>query len=615
MECLRATLAGMPEDGCLFLEFDVPRLGSRIDAVLLVRHVIFVIEFKIGAREFRPRDLEQVMDYVLDLKHFHETSRDVPMVPVLVATHAPGSVLVVERDEALPGLMRPLCCNAGTLGDAITRGLKETEGPPLSGEEWLRGRYRPTPTIVEAAKALYAGHGVAEIARSDAANLGGTSGFVRALVREARERGRKAACFVTGVPGSGKTLVGLDVAAGRAAAENQPPAVYLSGNGPLVKVLQEALARDGREREHGGRRFRTMEEARRATKAFIQNVHHFRDEGLRHPEPPHEHVAVFDEAQRAWNREQTARFMERRRGRTGFDRSEPAFLLSCLDRHPDWAVVVCLVGNGQEIHTGEAGIGEWLRSLNEDFPAWDIHLSSGFGDAETSVEGLLESARRRGKLHFEDSLHLEVSVRSFRAERYAAFVDRLLALEEEAARELCPVVTERFPLAVTRDLAAAKDWLRRRARGTERYGMVASSGAQRLRPHAIDVRVPIDPVHWFLDERRDPRSSYYLEEAATEFQVQGLELDWTCVVWDADLRFARDGWKHFDFRGGGWTHVRGKERQTHLANAYRVLLTRARQGSVIVVPPGEKNDPTRHPNHYDPTYRYLRSVGIPELPT
>ncbi|WP_334132616.1 DUF2075 domain-containing protein [Silanimonas lenta] len=613
IECLREALAAVDTEGHLFLEFDVPRLGRRIDAVLVLRHVVFVIEFKVGAKAFLAADLDQVVDYALDLKHFHETSHDVPVVPVLVATEARAVTVQAAMDAAVPNLFLPMRCTPETLMRGIALALELAEGPAIDPEVWVRGRYKPTPTIVEAAMALYARHDVADISRSDAANLGQTSGFISQVITQAREQGRKAICFVTGVPGAGKTLVGLDVATRSTNAEAELHAVYLSGNGPLVQVLQEALARDRVRREKEQGRALGIGEARRQVKSFIQNVHHFRDDGLANTAPPVDHVAIFDEAQRAWNREQTASFMQRKRGQAGFDLSEPEFLISCLDRHPAWAVVVCLVGNGQEINTGEAGIAEWLGSVERRFPEWEVYVSPELGQGDATVAELKAKVQARKKLHEIPSLHLATSVRSFRSERYSEFVNRLLDLDVEGAKALLPEATARFPLHVTRDLAAAKAWLRARARGSERYGIVVSSEAQRLRPHAIDVRVKVDPVHWFLAGKEDTRSSYYLEDVATEFQVQGLELDWTCVVWDGDLRHAGNAWTHHSFIGDRWTKIHKGDRRAYLVNAYRVLLTRARQGTVIVVPQGDDADPTRAPAFYDPVYDYLRSVGVPEL--
>lgn len=610
---LRSSLGGLGQPGHLFLEFDIPRLGRRVDAIVIIGHAVFVIEFKVGATDFLRADLDQVVDYALDLKNFHEPSHTVPLVPVLVATEAPASELCIATDPAADGLYAPVCCNEEALESVLANALAFAESAPIDAHAWVEGRYRPTPTIVEAAMALYARHSVADISRSDAANLGATSGCVRAVIEEARATGAKAICFVTGVPGAGKTLVGLDVATQSTDAEAELHAVYLSGNGPLVQVLQEALARDKVRREkEAGRKLR-LGDARRQVKTFVQNVHHFRDDGLADDRAPAEHVAIFDEAQRAWNAAHTSKFMQQKKGLTGFNQSEPEFLISCLDRHSDWSVVVCLVGTGQEIHTGEAGISEWLEALARRFPTWDVYVSPELGGASQGMQVALNDARARHRLHEAPALHLASSIRSFRSERVSEFVNRLLDLDTDGAREMAPEVTRSFPILLTRDLASAKRWLRTQARGTERYGMVVSSQAQRLKPHAIDVRVKVDPVNWFLAGKGDTRSSYYLEDVATEFQVQGLELDWTCVVWDGDLRYVDKQWGHFSFKGKRWERVEKADRRRYLINAYRVLLTRARQGTVVVVPQGDDHDPTRSPAFYDPIYKLLQDVGLKEL--
>jgi hypothetical protein len=321
--------------------------------------------------------------------------------------------------------------------------------------------------------------------------------------------------------------------------------------------------------------------------------------------PPVEHVAIFDEAQRAWNLKQTVDFMTRKKRRPGFNMSEPEFLISCLDRHRDWAVVICLVGGGQEINTGEAGISEWFKAIDRSFPDWKIYVSDRLVDSEYSAGRVVEELCDRSQVEFKSELHLATSVRSFRSEKVAKLVKDLLDLEVAAAYETLRQVEERYPIVLTRELHAARRWLRRQARGSERYGIVVSSQAERLKPHALDVKTPVNPVHWFLNERDDVRSSYYLEDVATEFHVQGLELDWVCVVWDADFRFTSHGWEHWSFRGNGWQRILSFDRQRYLKNAYRVLLTRARQGMVVVVPRGDDQDPTRPSAFYDPTFNYL----------
>lgn len=606
IEILRSALRGI--EGWIYLEFDVPRLGSRIDAVLVSGAAIVPIEFKCGERRFTTEAFHQAWDYGLDLKNFHQASHDALIFPVLVATEAKESDpgwLPAHEDGVRP----PRRVNAAGLAPAIREAVALAAGaPPIDGEAWGAAPYQPTPTILEAARALYARHTVASITRNDAGatNLRVTSVAVEEIVEAARARREKAIVFVTGVPGAGKTLVGLDVATRRRDA-GEARAVYLSGNGPLVAVLQEALTRDEFERTKGATRKGVI---RQRVKPFLQNVHHFRDEGLRTAEAPHDHVVIFDEAQRAWNRAKTADFMKRRKKRPGFEQSEPEFLVSYLDRHPEWAVVVCLVGGGQEIHTGEAGIGAWLEAIHDRFPDWKAYLSSRLTDSEYAAGASVEALRRRGQLALDPRLHLATSMRSFRSEKLSAFVKALLDADVEGARRLHAEVARRYPVVISRDLDRAKRWVRDHARGSERAGLLASSQAHRLKPHAIDVRVPIDPIHWFLGERTDTRSSDFLEDAATEFQVQGLEVDWACVTWDADLRRGPDGWGFHFFHGHRWKTIRQPDGQRYLLNAYRVLLTRARQGMAIFVPPGNADDPTRDPAHYDRTFGFLAELGL-----
>ena len=609
---LQAYLGGL--SGSLFLEFNIPRMGRRIDTVLLIGPVVFVIEFKVGESAFERAAVDQVWDYALDLKNFHEASHSVSIVPILLATGATESApfnLRADDDKVYrPVLVHPTCFR-----DAIDLALRTVTGEVLDEHHWSGAPYHPTPTIIEAARALYAQHSVEAIARYDAGaqNLRVTSSRIEELVDEARAQRLKLICFVTGVPGAGKTLVGLNIATRRRDMDQPTHAVFLSGNGPLVAVLREALTRDEVARQKSvGVPVRKGKVAE-TVKAFIQNVHNFRDDALFDSVPPAERVVIFDEAQRAWNLRQTASFMRRKKNRPGFSDSEPEFLISCMDRHTDWAVIVCLVGGGQEIHTGEAGIDAWLEAVNSRFPHWHMHISSRLTDTEYAAGRALDVIGQRQNTHFDDSLHLSVSMRSFRADNVSAFVKTLLDCEKQPAREAFVRLADRYPIAVTRDLSRAKQWIRAHARGTERFGLIASSKAQRLKPHAVDIRVDVNPVHWFLNGKEDTRPSYYLEDAATEFQVQGLELDWACVSWDGDLRFTGSGWSFHDFRGDRWCNIANGDNRRYLRNAYRVLLTRARQGMVIFVPPGDASDPTRSSEFYDSTFNYLTELGLPEL--
>lgn len=602
--------------GSVYFEWSIPRLGKRIDVVAVIDSVVFVIEFKVGERTFNRYDIDQVTDYALDLKNFHESSHDVHIVPVLVATEAslPSAFIALSASNDL--LLEPVLSDKQLLPEVIKAGLLFADAPALDVRQWAEGGYHPTPTIVEAATALFRGHSVDEIARSDAGamNLSQTTQAVADRIKEARDKNQKIICFVTGVPGAGKTLVGLNIATQHMDPGADLYSVFLSGNGPLVRILREALALDSIKNEAERGKKLTKGEARSRVKAFVQNVHHFRDEGLLYPEkPPVEHVAIFDEAQRAWNEEQTTAFMRQKKGMPDFDQSEPAFLISCMDRHASWAVIVCLVGGGQEINKGEAGIREWIESAHHHFPEWHLHLSSRLTDAEYQSGDPIRLIEGLPTTHFCDDLHLSVSMRSFRAEQVSSFVKQLLDIDIDDAKQTLRGLQERYPIVLTRDFAKAKQWLREKARGSERYGMVVSSQAYRLKPYAIDVRPIVDPVHWFLHSKDDVRSSYHLEDVATEFLVQGLELDWACVAWDADLRMADGAWEHWSFKGSSWQRIRKTERRTYLLNAYRVLLTRARQGMVIVVPEGDTGDSTRPPRFYDETFEYLRQIGVEYL--
>jgi hypothetical protein len=613
IDVLQKTLT--PYEGAVYFEYAIPRMGRRIDVVLLIGPAIFVLEFKVGEREFSAYGADQVWDYALDLKNFHDSSHDQYIVPVLIASEADDFLITATLTPQNDQIFNPIKTNSSLLGKVIEIVLAFVDGDNIDRLQWENGRYCPTPTIIEAALALYNDHTVADIYRKDAAaiNLSQTTDAIAQVIRTSKEKSHKSICFVTGVPGAGKTLVGLNIATKHIDKTDDLYSVFLSGNGPLVAILREALARDKvkRGKENGNRIKKTT--ALSEVKMFIQNIHHFRDDCLRDERPPKEHVALFDEAQRAWNLEQTSSFMRRKKDTPGFNQSEPEFLISCLDRHSDWAVIVCLVGGGQEINTGEAGISEWIESLSRQFTDWHVHISPNLSDSEYGTGNVLQSFSTRQNVFYNDFLHLSVSMRSFRAENVSLLVKQLLDLDTEAARNTLGKVIGKYPIVIARDLQKARKWLKTKASGSERYGIVASSQAERLKPHAIDVKSPMDPIHWFLDGKDDVRSSYYLEDVATEFHVQGLELDWACVTWDADFRYTSKGWEHRSFCGSRWVNINKVERKIYLKNAYRVLLTRARQGMVIVVPYGDLEDKTRDPAFYDPTFNYLREIGFTVL--
>ena len=615
IKILKSVLATYKNLGSIYLEFSIPRMGQRIDALLLIGSVVFVLEFKVGEKDYTSYAIDQVMDYALDLKNFHETSHRQFIAPILIATKAKHSYTTISQTPHNDKLLFPIKSNVELLHEVIENVLKFCDGNKIDKINWEEGHYRPTPTIIEAARALYFGHSVSEISRNDASaiNISKTSEEIYKIIDFSKTESRKSICFVTGVPGAGKTLVGLNIANKYSDEKNELYSVFLSGNGPLVKILKEALVRDKvkRDKELGIKTKKGVVHS--AVKSKIQNVHNFRDDCLTDLSAPPEHVALFDEAQRAWTLEQTSNFMKRKKSKPNFKQSEPEFLISCLDRHKDWAVVVCLVGGGQEINTGEAGISEWINSIQTSFKDWDVYISSRLTDSEYGAGNTLNNLNGRKNITFNDALHLSVSMRSFRAENVSLLIKQILDLNVDDAKSTLAKIDSNYPIVITRDLSKAKKWLKQKARGSERYGIVVSSQAERLKPECIFVKSPMDPVHWFLDDKNDVRSSYYLEDVATEFDVQGLELDWVCVTWDADFRYTQNGWQNWSFRGNRWQRINKPERQNYLKNAYRVLLTRARQGMVIVIPPGDKEDHTRPPSFYNSTYGYLKEIGFKEL--
>ena len=605
---LKSALASIAV-GRIYFEFAIPRMGKRADVVLLVRGVVFVIEFKVGSATFDHAALEQVHDYALDLKNFHKGSHSATILPILIATNAvnpqPPSYCWADDNVATP-----VCATPSGLAGVIESVLGITLTTQIDHAQWSRSGYQPTPTIVEAAQALYRNHDVSEIARSgaDAENLGRTTDRINELIENAKAKSRKVICFVTGVPGAGKTLAGLNIATTRVLGHADEHAVFLSGNGPLVDVLREALARDQAAREGVSKK-----DAARKVSGFVQNIHHFRDEALRDPKAPVERVVVFDEAQRAWNRDQATKFMQQKRGHADFDMSEPAFLVGVMDRHESWCVIVCLIGGGQEINTGEAGLAEWVNVMGQQFVHWDVHVSSRLDDPDYIWDTETGEALKKVAATKDEALHLGVSMRSFRAESLSEFVGHVIDNRPVDARLAFQKIADRYPIQLTRDLGTAREWLRNKARGSERFGLVASSGANRLRPEGIFMKSQIDAPVWFLNDRTDVRSSFYLEEVASEFDIQGLELDWVGVCWDADYRFEAGSWTHHSFRGSKWQRSNATDRRLFLKNAYRVILTRARQGMVIFVPQGSATDPTRPCGYYDQTFDYLQSCGLPEL--
>lgn len=652
------------KDGIIVFEYDIPRLGKRIDVVLLLEGIIFCVEFKVGESRILEADVDQVLDYALDLKNFHKFSQDHLIVPILVATNYRDTSTDIRMSVYDDRVVNPLVTGKAGVAKLIAEVLKRFPNEIPVNPNWIISPYAPTPTIIEAAKTLYENHSVENITRheADKVSTDRTIAYILDVIQSSKANQKKSICFVTGVPGAGKTLVGLDVAIKQTYQGHDKPvkdegAVYLSGNGPLVAVLTEALAQDNYKKCRDKGEKKKMTDSRREVSKSIQMIHRYRDNMLAKIKNPVEngvleidpkkavkmesagfgeveHVAIFDEAQRSWTHKRLADYLKR--GGTygnklkvpNFPLSEAAFLIWSLDQREDWATIVCLVGGGQEINTGEAGISEWIKALNEQFPHWNIYISPKLTDPEYAEGKVNELLKDNPNVTYAENLHLGVSLRSYRAEKLSAFVHALLSFDENAAA-LYNEIKDKYPIVLTRDMAKAKRWLHSKVRGTERTGVLVTKESARFKPLAIHILPSGDEnaVHWFLEDKTDTRSSNYLEDAATEIQVQGLELDYTCLLWDADMRYENGQWHFYRFNGQTkWLEQLGnteskQELMKYMLNAYRVLLTRARAGMVICVPAGNANktasgfweDSTRLPEYYDGTYQYLKSLGIEEI--
>jgi hypothetical protein len=611
IEILKTALKSFT-NGRIYFEFSIPRMGKRVDNILIIDDFIFVIEFKVGEAEYKKDAIEQTVDYCLDLQNFHQGSHHEKIVPVLISTKAPSIENIFEIND---NLFKPLKGNQDNIAELINEILRLSSGNKIDSTLWENSVYKPTPTIIEASQALYRGHSVSEISRSDsgAINLSKTTECINRIIEKSKITLSKSICFLTGVPGAGKTLAGLNIANERRKAHADENAVFLSGNGPLVYVLREALVRDEVQQPKENNPKLTKKESAKKAKAFIQNIHHFRDDNLISNQAPDEKIVVFDEAQRAWTKEKATSFMKSK-GKD-FNISEPEFLIDVMNRHENYCTIICLVGGGQEINTGEAGLSEWIIALKNHYPNWDIYYSSLItGDNDylsDSDDDLKKWLKQNGNA--EDELHLSVSVRSFRSEKISSFVHEVIAGNAIQAKCILTEINNLFPIYLTRDLSIAKAWLRKNRKGTERIGLVGSSGGKRLRPLGIDVKNEIKAEDWFLNDDLDVRSSHYLELVATEFDIQGLEIDYVCLAWDINFYFQSGKWNYQNFKGANWKSIKKEVDRSYLRNAYRVLMTRARQGLIIFIPYGDSLDQTRPNDLYESTYHFLSSCGIQSI--
>lgn len=598
-------------EGDIIFEYDIVRMGKRIDVILLIRHMVFSLEFKNGKSVFTAQDAQQAEDYAIDIKNFHKESEDLYVCPILIATEAEPLPQERQSSDCYPDKQVHLQKeNIETLIPKVSA-ISDMYGDDgeIDFEKWFNSPYYPTPTIIAAAVEAYSSHNLSEIAHSEAGqeNVDLCEAKINEVVAYAEENKKKCICFVTGVPGAGKTLVGLDVVAKNLDRGAGNLSVYLSGNGPLVEVLREALKRSVKAAGQFNRETET------AINALIQSSFAFKKDNASHNRPTAENILIFDEAQRVWNQEK----MSRKHDDPAMAVSEPHLLFSIMDRHQDWAVMICLVGLGQDIYDGEVGINEWFRCGVEDFTEWEMYYSPEIFSQVEDKNIDREMIETCSRCHAMTELHLKTSIRSFRADKQCQFVDNLLDNNPEQAREVYEMISAKYPVYITRDFNAAKKWVRAQVRGSQRSGVLACSSAQRLKPEGIYVPTDIDVKNWFLAPSDDLRSSNKLEVVASEFKVQGLEIDWAIVCWDADLRRnpANNDWEYYSFRGTRWNRRNKPEQRRYLVNSYRVLLTRARQGMILFVPRGvdPEEDPTRDSAYYDRIYEYLLSCGIQKL--
>jgi hypothetical protein len=618
LHSLRATLStcvsaeSSANEWGILLEFSIPRKEMRIDVVLLIRDQIIILEAKSGSDFLQA--MRQVEEYALLLHYFHKASDNRRIIPIIVSPEASEpSPDALNQFELFPQLaaywvsgviltpwesLATVLCSAGK-GDAAQMDLQSWDASP----------YHPVPSIIEAAVALRSGLSIREIAHSEASEheISEVRQKIQGFVDQARSQNQHIICFLTGVPGSGKTLVGLSLAHSH---ENQANAIhFMSGNGPLVKVLQYLFTRESR------RRGANATNARIEARTLLENVHVFAryhmDDNLRSPS---NHAIIFDEAQRAWNRGQNKRKFNR-------DYSEPEMLLGIMERHPDWAAVIALVGGGQEINDGEAGLEEWGRALAKSKKNWVIYASPEVleGGQSTAGHRLFDESSNQLAVHTDTTLHLRTSNRSIRAEKLATWVNLVLDGNCQEAASLG--ITDKFPIFLSRSLRQTRSKLKQQGIGPTRYGLVGSSGAARLRAEGLEPNSSFHSdypwEHWYLAERSDLRSSYQCEVFATEFEIQGLELDWIGLCWGGDFVWDESrGWQLRSLRPGPmsrWSPIKNPEKRTFRKNAYRVLLTRARQGMIIFVPKGDASDSTNSPDDFNSTAGFLLKCGVTPL--
>lgn len=608
--------------GYVIFEYVLSRVNMRIDVVLLMDDVVFSLEFKNNETSFLIPDIDQADGYGYALKNFYEVNRDKYVVPILIATKAPNNECSKSADLGIDKLFSLFKANVEKMAEYIDLiRMKYGSEVIYSQEEfdnWVRSPFKPNPTIIQSARSIYLNNQVDDFFKFDAGeeNLKSTELTVESIVKEAKDNKKKIICFVSGVPGAGKTLVGLDLA-GKTKNDKSgelPEAVFFSGNGPLINVLTEALGRDAF--KNNPEKYPNKNRAVNDVKTFIQDLHAFKQDIISTKKKTiYENVLIFDEAQRVWDESQLKKWLLKKEADISYlGLSEADLLLRVFDEK-DWGVIVALVGLGQDIHTGENGLSVWFKSLLEKHKEWEIRLSKEiFEQSADNITKYKDSLMNCSRTKECSGLYLKTSIRTPRARNLSDFTEALLNNNPDKAKQALNKFND-YPICITRDLRRAEQFVLSNSSRKERFGKLCSSNSKILGnySHCFDN---IDNWHfanWMLDEY-GMDSSNSLRYSASEFNIQGLEIDWSLVGWDMDMYYSNGQW----FQQKMLTQKRFVEsteiQKKHILNAYRVLLTRARKGMVIYIP--NKND---YPDSFgvnkflDSTYQYLKSCGIKDI--
>lgn len=608
--------------GYIIIEYVLSRLNMRIDVVLLMDNVIYSLEFKNNEVSFLDGDIDQASAYGYALKNFYEFNRDKYVVPILIATKAPDSECSKSADLGIDKLFSLIKTNENKMDQYIDQIRSKYGSEVICNEEefnkFINSPFKPNPTIIQSARSIYMNNQVDEFFKFDAGeeNLKITELTVEEIVKEAQTEKKKIICFVSGVPGAGKTLVGLDLAGKSRNGENNdlPASVFFSGNGPLINVLTEALGRDAL-RQHP-EKYSSKYKAVNDVKVFIQDLHALKQEIIssKH-QVVEENVLIFDEAQRVWDKEQLKTWLVKKGADESFYGLSEADLLLNTFKEKEWGVIVALVGLGQDIHNGENGLSVWFDSLLNTHNDWNIRLSKEiFNQTADDLYDYVESIMNCQRVVDCPGLYLKTCIRTPRARNLSEFSEALLNNEPEKAKNALEKFAN-YPICITRDLKNAEQFILNNKQRKERYGKLCSSNSKILgkNSHSFDN---IDNWHfanWMLDESgRD--SSNSLVFAASEFNIQGLEIDWSLLGWDMDMYYANGEWHEQKMLTPKRFIESTEIQKKHILNSYRVLLTRARKGMIIYIPKaGEYEDKYGVSQFFDTTYEYLKSCGIIDI--